>query len=149
MHFHEEQQQLPFTPEQMFDLVADIEKYPEFLPWCVGLRLLSRDENRITADLMVGYKMIRETFTSEVALYRPDRIDVTYKDGPFRHLLNEWEFLPDGAGGTIVDFAIEFEFRNHFLERMMGFFFDEAVMRMVTSFKERAYEIYGDQKRLR
>ena len=143
MHAHEEQQRLPFSPEQMFDLVADIERYPEFLPWCTAIRIKSRDVDRIVADLMVGYRLLRETFTSEVLLDRPDYIEVRYHDGPFKHLLNEWTFNSDGEGGTILDFSIEFEFKSYVLERMMSFFFDEAVMRMVSSFKERAYAIYG------
>lgn len=143
MHSHEEQQTLPFTPEQMFDLVSDIEKYPEFLPWCAAVRINSQDENRIVADLMIGYKLLRETFTSEVTLKRPGLISVNYRDGPFKHLLNRWIFIADGDGGTIVDFSIEFEFKNHVLEGLMSFFFDEAVMRMVSSFRKRAFEIYG------
>ena len=85
---------LPYTREQLFDLVADIERYPEFLPWCVGARIRERRGNEIVADLLIGYKMVRERFTSRVVLSRPDRIDVSYSEGPFKYLNNHWLFEP-------------------------------------------------------
>ena len=89
---HAEQRYLPYTPEKLFDLVADIERYPDFLPWCVGAEILDRVDNIIVADLMIGFKFIRETFTSEVILTAPTRIDVNYQKGPFKFLRNYWKF---------------------------------------------------------
>src|SRR5271156_5538748 len=91
MPTHAEQRVLPYTPEQLFDLVADIERYPEFLPWCLGARIRDRQGDEITADLAIGFKVYRERFTSHVVLMRPGRIHVTYSEGPFRYLQNEWQ----------------------------------------------------------
>lgn len=139
---HTESRVLPYTPEQMFDLVADIERYPEFLPWCVGLRVRERQDNVVLADLMVGFKMLREKFTSRVSLNRPSRIDVVYIEGPFRHLENHWLFKPHEAG-TAVDFFIDFEFRSRMLRIVMEPLFHEAVRRMVSAFETRAAQLYG------
>lgn len=126
----------------MFDLVADIEKYPEFLPWCVGTRIRSRDGNAIVADMIIGYKMFRESFTSRVTLDRPGRIDVEYSDGPFKYLHNHWIFEPDGQG-TCIDFFVDFEFKSRILQAMIGVVFGEAVRIMVNAFERRAEVIYG------
>ena len=126
----------------MFDLVADIEKYPEFLPWCVGTRIRSRDGNVIVADMIIGYKMFRERFTSRVTLMRPDRIDVEYSEGPFKYLQNHWKFDADGTG-TCIDFFVDFEFRSRLLQAMIGVVFGEAVRIMVNAFEKRAEAIYG------
>ncbi|MCK6452988.1 MAG: type II toxin-antitoxin system RatA family toxin [Alphaproteobacteria bacterium] len=139
---HEERRVLPYRPDQLFDLVADIEKYPQFLPWCVAARIRSRSDDLVLADLVIGFKMIRERFTSRVTLQRPDRIDVTYAEGPFKHLANHWRFLPHPVGCEI-DFFVEFEFRSHLLERLIGALFDEAVRRMVSAFETRAHKLYG------
>ncbi len=139
---HEERRVLPYRPDQLFDLVADIEKYPQFLPWCVAARIRSRSDDLVLADLVIGFKMIRERFTSRVTLKRPDRIDVTYAEGPFKHLANHWLFLPHPVGCEI-DFFVEFEFRSHLLERLIGALFDEAVRRMVSAFEVRAHRLYG------
>ena len=143
MPTHAEQRVLPYTPEQMFDLVADIERYPEFLPWCVGARITSRQENEIAADLVIGFRMFRERFTSLVKLDRPGlRIDVTYTDGPFRYLNNHWIFerVP---GGCRLDFFVDFEFKSRILQRVIELFFHEAVRRMVAAFEARAKKLYG------
>lgn len=142
MPTHAEKRFLPYSQEQIFSLVADIEKYPEFLPWCVGIRITSRDENIIRADLMVGFKMVREKFTSQVTLSEPDRIDVVYLDGPFRYLNNRWIFTAKD-GGCEIDFFIDFEFRSLILSKLMGPLFNEAVRRMVGSFETRAEALYG------
>ena len=142
IHSHAERRLLPYSREQMFDLVADVEQYPEFLPWCVGLRVLRREGNLIEADLMVGFKMVRERFTSRVTLSRPDRIDVEYLNGPFRYLNNHWGFEPRD-GGCEIDFFIDFEFRSRILRKLMEPLFNEAVRRMVTAFETRAKRIYG------
>ncbi len=140
---HSETRTLPHPPERLFDLVADIESYPEFLPWCVGARILTRSENVITADLMVGFRMLRETFTSEVTLDRPRRIDVRYTRGPLRYLRNHWIFTPED-GGTRIDFDIDFEFRSAILRRVMQPLFGEAVNRMVGAFALRANALYAE-----
>ncbi len=143
MPTHAESRFLPYTPDQMFDLVADVERYPEFLPWCVGLRVRERGDNVILADLMVGFKMLREKFTSRVTLQRPSRIDVVYIEGPFRHLENHWTFRPQ-PGGTMVEFFIDFEFRSRMLRVVMEPLFHEAVRRMVSAFETRAAKLYGE-----
>lgn len=145
------QRRVKHTPEQMFALVADIEKYPEFLPLCEALTIRSRKERDgqavLVADMTVGYKAIRETFTSQVHL-RPDDliIDVKYLDGPFRYLTNEWRFEPLEGGGTLVHFYIDYEFRSRILGAMMGAMFDGAFRMFSHSFEKRADEIYGRDK---
>lgn len=142
MPTHAEKKFLPYTSVEMFDLVADIEKYPEFLPWCVGTRIRSRDGNLVVADMIIGYKMFRERFTSRVTLARPDRIDVAYSEGPFKYLQNHWIFQPTGSG-TTIDFFVDFEFRSRILQAMIGVVFGEAVRIMVNAFERRAETIYG------
>ena len=144
MPTHAEKRHLPYRPEQLFDLVADIERYPEFLPWCVGARIRNRTEREIVADLMIGFRLIRERFTSRVTLNREGRrIDVTYTEGPFRYLNNHWIFEPDGQGGTFLDFYVDFEFRSILLQKVIGVVFNEAVRRMVGAFETRARSLYG------
>lgn len=144
MPTHAERRTLPFTPKQLFDLVADIERYPEFLPWCVACRVTRRDDNVIWGDLMVGFKVFRETFSSRVTLHPPERIDVTYVDGPFRYLNNHWLFIPaDDGRATVIDFYIDFEFRSRLLQTAATPVFNEAVRRMVRAFELRAGDLYG------
>jgi coenzyme Q-binding protein COQ10 len=144
MPTHAEKRILPYTREQMFDLVADVERYHEFLPWCIACRIRRRETSDIfVADLMIGFKMIREKFTSRVALKRPDHIDVSYHEGPFRHLNNHWMFGVDEAGHCLIDFYIDFEFRSRTLQKAMGSLFNEAVQRMVNAFEKRAMTLYG------
>ena len=140
---HSEVRNLPYSPEQMFDLVADVGSYAEFLPWVVATRIRSRTESELVADLMVGFRMVRETFTSKVALDRPRTIHVDYLEGPLRYLRNDWRFDPDGKGGTDVHFSVDFEFKQKLFERLAGSFFHEAFRRMVAAFETRAREIYG------
>jgi coenzyme Q-binding protein COQ10 len=144
MPTHAEKKVLPYTPEQLFDLVADVEKYPEFLPWAVAARIRSREGNVITADLVIGFKMFRERFTSKVVLDQPRRIDVSYTEGPFRYLNNHWVFEPMPGGGTCIDFFVDFEFRSAILQRLIGMLFNEAVRRMVHAFETRAKKLYGE-----
>ena len=143
MPTHSEKRFLPYSPEQIFDLVVDIERYPEFLPWCVGARIRSRAENEVVADLMIGIKIIRERYTSRVKYERPGRIDVSYeRDGPFKHLTNRW-ILTAVEGGCEVDFFLDFEFKSRTLQRLIGLLFQEAVHRMVGAFEIRAKRLYG------
>lgn len=142
MPTHHETRFLPHTADQLFDLVSDIEDYPNFLPWCVALRVTSHEDNVIKADMVVGFKMIREKFTSRVTLTPKERIDVEYLDGPFRYLENRWLFV-DKDGGCEIDFFIDFEFRSRLLRKIMEPLFHEAVRRMVRAFEKRAAERYA------
>ncbi|CUW40391.1 Oligoketide cyclase/lipid transport protein [Magnetospirillum sp. XM-1] len=142
MPTHAEQRVLPYTPEQLFELVADVARYPEFLPWCVASRIRSRDGDVFFADLVIGFKMVRERFTSKVTLTRPNRVDVTYTEGPFKHLNNHWIFKPHPQG-TEIDFYVDFEFRSKLLQTMIGALFNEAVKLMVGAFEKRAKQLYG------
>jgi coenzyme Q-binding protein COQ10 len=142
MPTHAEKKVLRYSQEQLFDMVADVARYPEFLPWCVGARVLSRDEQVLVADLTIGFRMFRETFRSRVGLNKPGHIHVTYENGPFRYLNNHWRFTPV-AGGTEVDFFVDFEFRSRILQMAIGVVFNEAVRMMVRAFERRALHLYG------
>ncbi|MBL8664957.1 MAG: type II toxin-antitoxin system RatA family toxin [Candidatus Odyssella sp.] len=139
---HRETKLFPYAPAQVFDVVADVQRYPEFLPWCVGARVTSRDRDVFDAEVLVGFRFVRERYSSRVKLARPDAIDVTYTSGPFRHLVNNWRFkaVPEGCQ---VDFFIEFEFRSPMLQRLIGALFHEAVRKMVAAFESRARQLYG------
>ena len=145
MPTHAERQLVPHRAEQLFDLVADVGRYPEFLPWCVAARVRSRTETEEVADLTIGFGPFRETFTSRVSLDRPRVVTVRYEKGPFRYLNNQWEFIPH-ANGTEVDFFVDFEFRSRMLQAAVGVVFNEAVKRMVNAFRKRALQIYGPPK---
>jgi coenzyme Q-binding protein COQ10 len=139
---HSESRQVPYRPEQLFDLVADVGRYPEFLPWCVGARVRSRTATEMVADLTIGFGPFRESFTSRVTLDRPGLIGVRYESGPFRYLTNQWRFEPDEAGCR-VHFHVDFEFRSRLLQVAIGAVFHEAVRRMVAAFLGRARIIHG------
>ena len=143
MPTHAEKRVLPFTPEQLFDVVADIEKYPEFLPWCIATRIRRREGKVVHADMAIGFKMFRERFTTRDVLDPPRRIDVSYHDGPFKYLNNHWIFEPHGDGHCELDFYIDFEFHSRLFQKMMGMVFNEAVRIMVSAFEKRARAIYG------
>ena len=133
---------------QMFDLVSDIEAYPQFLPLCTSLRVLRRStegETQIAvAEMQVGYKAIRETFKTRVACDRAKKmILVEYIDGPFRYLKNSWAFRDAGPEASNVDFHIEYEFKSRMLGLVMGSMFDQAFRRFADAFEKRANEIYG------
>jgi coenzyme Q-binding protein COQ10 len=138
---HAERRFLPYSPQALYDLVADVQRYPEFLPWCTGCRISSRKGNVITADLVIGFKMIRERFTSRVTLSAGERIDVEYTSGPLRYLNNHWVFEP-APGGTVIDFYVDFEFKSRIFQRVAGLVFNEAVGRMVNAFEARARAVY-------
>jgi len=143
MPTHAEKKVLPYTPRQMYELVADVEKYPEFLPWCLAARIRKREDNVMFADLIIGFKMVRERFTSRVELHETEcRINVQYTDGPFQYLNNHWIFS-EHPGGCCVDFFVDFEFRSKMLQKIMGLLFNEAVRRMVQAFETRAAQLYG------
>lgn len=142
MPTHAEHQRVAYTPEQLFDLVADVGRYPQFLPWCVGARVRTRTAHEVVADLTIGFGPFRESFTSRVELDRPGAIKVAYERGPFRYLNNTWRFSPDPVGCR-VDFFVDFEFRSRLLQSAIGVVFNEAVRRMVNAFLKRARDIYG------
>jgi coenzyme Q-binding protein COQ10 len=137
-----EVRRLPFSAEQMFDLVADVARYGEFLPWVVATRVRSDSEAEMVADMLVGFKALREKFTSRVIKSRPGRIEVIYLDGPMRDLDNVWEFVPLESGCEI-HFAVQFTFRNAVFEKLAGQYFDRAFRRMVEAFEARAEKLYG------
>ena len=143
MPTHAERKVVPYAQDQMFDMVADIERYPDFLPWCVASRITKTEDAVIWGDLMVGFKVFRETFTSKVTLHAPDRINVEYINGPFRYLNNHWMFNSiNGGSQTEIDFFIDFEFRSRMLQAVASPVFNEAVQRMVGAFERRADTIY-------
>jgi coenzyme Q-binding protein COQ10 len=140
---HNETRHLPYTPEQMFDLVADVQRYEEFLPWVSAIRIRSDSETEMVADMIVGFKGLRESFTSKVNKKRPEEIHVDYVDGPLKQLLNHWRFRPDGKGGVLVDFEVAFEFKNKLFEMLAGQMFDSALRKMIGAFEARAAALYG------
>lgn len=143
MPTHAEKRHLPYTPEQLFDLVADVERYPEFLPWCIESKIVGREGNVFYADLIIGYKLFREKFGSKVSLDRPNHVHVQYLRGPMKHLSNHWRFIPMPDGGCMIDFYVDFEFKNPVFQKLMGVFFNEIVRRMVSAFETRATELYA------
>jgi coenzyme Q-binding protein COQ10 len=141
---HTETRNISYSPEQMFDLVADVKDYPSFLPWVAATRIRSDSETMTVADLVVGFKSIKETFASRVTKERPRSIKVDYLEGPLKYLHNSWKFRPDGKGGTEVDFCVDFAFRSRIFEALAGQMFDRALRRMIGAFEERAHFLYGD-----
>ncbi|MEJ7935581.1 type II toxin-antitoxin system RatA family toxin [Sphingobium sp. AN558] len=140
---HNETRHLPYTPTQMFDLVADVAAYPQFLPWVSAIRVRSSTGTDMVADMIVGFKGIKESFTSRVVKHRPDSVRVDYLDGPLKHLHNLWAFRDDGQGGVLVDFEVEFEFKNRLFEMLAGQVFDRALRKMIGAFEDRAAALYG------
>ncbi|WP_199554130.1 type II toxin-antitoxin system RatA family toxin [Sandaracinobacteroides hominis] len=142
---HSETRVLPWTPAEMFDLVADVRSYPQFLPWVAAVRIRESSPTLLVADMSVGFRSLRETFTSRVGLDRPGHIDVEYVSGPLKHLHNDWHFKPHESGGTRLEFDVDFEFKSKIFERVAGAFFHEAFKRMVASFEGRAQKLYGSR----
>ena len=144
---HTETRYLPYTPEQMFDLVADVRRYPEFLPWVAATRIRSDTPSLMIADLVVGFRSIKETFASRVTKTRPSSLTVDYIEGPLKYLHNSWTFEPDGKGGTKIGFCVDFAFRSRIFESLAGQMFDRALRRMIGAFEDRARELYGQSER--
>lgn len=142
MQQHENVEILPYTPEQMCALVADIEKYPEFLPWCNAARIISTHEWGCEAELVIAYKSLRESYVSKVLIEEPHFIHVEMISGPFKYLTNKWNFKPH-ADGVEVFFALDFAFKSKVLEALLGGFFTRATQKMTDAFKERASELYS------
>lgn len=143
---------MPYTAQQMFDLIADIRAYPEFLPWCSAVRIRNRSQREdgtivIDADLVVSFKVYREKFASRVVLHPESReIDVSYLDGPFRYLDNHWRFVPAGEGACEVDFYIDFAFKSRTLQTVVGAVFTQAMQQIVRAFERRAEALYARPK---
>lgn len=136
--------EVPYSAAEMFALVADVERYPDFIPWCVALRIIERGEGTQLADMVVAYKVFRERFRSRVTLDPlAGRITATYVDGPFRTLRNEWAFKDRPEGGSTIDFLIDFEFRNFILQATAQQVFDKAFSKMAEAFVKRAQAVYG------
>lgn len=145
---HHERREVPYTAEQMFDLVADVRGYPRFIPWMEALRVRQEDVSdgvgTLTADAVIGYKVFRERFTSEVTLDRPSTtIGVDYVKGPLQRLRNDWRFEPRGGGGCVIDFRIDFAFRNRVMQAAAGQLMDRGFLRLVQAFEEEAARRYG------
>lgn len=141
---HSETRHVPYTADQMFALVADVGSYAEFLPWVVATRIRLDSETEMVADLVVGFKSLRETFTSKVNKERPKRISVDYLDGPLKYLHNEWGFEPHPDGGCTIEFCVDFAFRSRVFESLAGQVFDRALRKMTDSFEARADALYAD-----
>lgn len=139
---HHEVRHLRYSCEQMFDLVADVKSYPEFLPWVSAMRVRADSATETTADMIVGFKGLRETFTSKVRKVRPSSIDVDYVDGPLKYLRNSWRFEPEGEG-CAVDFTVDFAFKNRVFEMLAGQVFGIALRKMIGAFETRADQLYG------
>lgn len=142
---HSEIRILPYAPAQIFALVRDVRAYPQFLPWCQGARVYHEQGDVFTADVLIGYKMIREKYTSRVHCTPSSRIAVEYLNGPFQHLRNTWDFMPLDCGHCEVRFFIDFEFRSALLRRVASALFHEVVRRMVSAFEARAHALYGSR----
>ncbi|WP_095589754.1 type II toxin-antitoxin system RatA family toxin [Actibacterium ureilyticum] len=149
MPTHSESRTLPYTAQQMYDLVADVASYPDFLPWTAAARIRSRTPRPdgaevMEADLVISFKVFRERFGSRVTLWPADRrIDTEYLDGPFKYLKSHWTFADLPEGGCSVDFFVDFEFKNRILQGVIGVVFGEAMQRVVKAFEDRAAALYG------
>ena len=140
---HSETKHLPYTPEQLFALVADVRRYAEFLPWVVAVRVRSSTEQETVADLVVGFAAFKERFTSRVIKDPPRRVVVDYIEGPLKYLHNEWRFEPAADGGTHLSFSVDFAFKSRLFESLAGQMFDRALRRMTGAFEARAAALYG------
>lgn len=148
MPTHSEMRHMPYTAQQMYDLVANVAKYPEFLPWCAAARIRSRTPDGASevmlADLVISFKVFRERFGSRVVLHAQDKkIDTEYLDGPFKFMKSNWAFEDAGDGGCEVRFHVDFEFKNAILQGIIGVVFNEAMQRVVRAFETRANDLYG------
>jgi len=138
---HSERRLLPYASETLYDIVADVEKYPEFLPWVLGADVMDQTDQGFLADLTVGYKIFQDTYRSEVILTPHQRIDIRYIKGPFKHLHNLWVFSPVSPNSTTIEFFIDFEFQSALFQGMIQAVFTEAVIKMVSAFEERARKL--------
>jgi coenzyme Q-binding protein COQ10 len=145
MTVHSEKRIIRHRPQDLFHLVADVRRYPEFLPWCLAARMKEETAEALKAELIIGFNMFRERFTSYVELDRKNlMITVKYAEGPFKHLTNHWQFL-DHPDGCEIDFYVDFEFNSRLLQSVIETLFTEAVKRMVRAFETRADSLYGKE----
>ena len=143
MTVHNENRVIGHQPAALYALVADVKAYPEFLPWCLASRIRSQSDEQLIADLIIGFQMFKERFTSYVNLNQDDlTIEVEYADGPFKYLKNRWKFHPHPEGCEI-EFYVDFEFKSRLLQTVIESLFTEAVKRMVGAFEARANQLYG------
>ena len=142
MPHHHERKSLPFSAEQMYDLVVDVSRYSEFLPWVAAARIRSNSDEELLADLVVGFKALKETFSSRVLKTPKSKVVVEYLDGPMRHLHNQWLF-EETEDGCIVDFTVDFAFSNRIFEALAGQYFSTAIRKMTDAFVKRAEVLYG------
>jgi coenzyme Q-binding protein COQ10 len=140
---HSETRVLPWSAAQMYELVADVGRYPAFLPWVSAVRIRSNSETEMVADVIVGFKAIKETFSSRVIKVRPNSIHVDYLDGPMKHLSNEWTFSDRAEGGCTVNFMVDFAFKSRIFEALAGQVFERALRKMTDAFETRAAQLYG------
>lgn len=143
MPSHNERRELPYSAAQMYNLIADVQKYPEFLPWVSAIRVRKDEDTEMLADMIVGFKSIKETFSSRVVKSPYSSIVVDYLDGPMRHLHNRWSFIDTPSGGCIIEFNVDFSFRNPVFEALAGQFFESALRKMTGAFIARADTLYG------
>lgn len=141
---HSETRHLPYSPAQIYALVADVARYAEFLPWVTAVRVREDSDAEMVADLIVGFKAIRERFTSHIRKECPTSVHVDYLDGPLKYLYNDWHFKPDEQGGCTIDFSVDFAFKNRLFETLAGAVFEQAVRKMTAAFEARAHALYGD-----
>ncbi len=146
MPIHEEQRVLNYNVEQIFDLVIAVDNYPKFLPWCLSASLDCIQKETFDADLVIGFKLVQETFRSRIIFERPYWIEVTPISGPFSRMYNRWNFECQGLSSCVVSFHVDFEFKSRLLNTLMGALFQEAVRRMVGAFEERAQQLYGKEE---
>ncbi len=144
MPSHHERRELPQSAEQMYNLVADVRCYPEFLPWVSAIRVRQEDDTQMLADMIVGFKSLKETFSSRVIKTPHSAITVDYIDGPMKYLNNRWSFEDLPGGGSVVDFSVDFAFRNAVFEALAGQFFESALRKMTGAFITRANSLYGE-----
>lgn len=148
MPTHAEKRRMPYSADQMYALIADVERYPEFLPWCAGCRIRGRHAQEmrevVDADLIISFKVFRERFGSRVTLDpQANRIIVEYLDGPFKYLKNNWHFKSVSETECEVDFFVDFEFRSRTLQAIIGVVFNDAMRRIVRAFETRAAALYA------
>ncbi len=142
MPTHHDTHYAPYPPEMIFELVADVEKYPEFLPWCRAARILEQHADYFIAELVICFKHVTEQYTSRVQLFPHDRIEVTMLKGPFHHLNNRWEFFAENAG-TRIEFYLDFAFKSKLLDALIGGMFKRASQKMSDAFMARAQALFG------
>ena len=143
MTYYEVERDLEYSDKNIFDLICDIEKYPEFLPWCKNSNIYNRKANEFYSDITVGFNLVNETFTSKVIIDYPKRVLSTATSGPFQTMINKWSIAPLGKNKYHVSLKIEYEFKSIILKNLIGKFFDQATEKMITAFEKRAKYIYG------